>query len=266
MVATAGRGRILMWEGASLWLMEALPAAGKASNTTDFHAHHAVQITLSLGGRFELRTSDRRISANAAVAPDVSHIFEAVGPIAILFVEPESRPGRAMSRSLFGETPLAPIPSDLVMDLIERRKLWFSRADKFEDPLEGTFTDAETAYFRSPQFAAASPEFRGIADGHSQIAQTQRATTFVNCWREGKFESMAMWDIYGKGSGVVAIKSTVGLLKEAFATYKWNVFISRVKYIDWNAGGWEGNALTLCCFSRPRLPNHNNHSRSLEQS
>ena len=132
------------------------------------------------------------------------------------------------------------------MDLIERRKLWFSRADKFEDPLEGTFTDAETAYFRSPQFAAASPEFRGIADGHSQIAQTQRATTFVNCWREGKFESMAMWDIYGKGSGVVAIKSTVGLLKEAFATYKWNVFISRVKYIDWNAGGWEGNALTLC--------------------
>jgi len=132
------------------------------------------------------------------------------------------------------------------MDLIERRKLWFSRADKFEDPLEGTFTDAETAYFRSPQFAAASPEFKGMADGHSQIAQTQRATTFVNCWREGKFESMAMWDIYGKGSGVVAIKSTVGLLKEAFATYKWNVFISRVKYIDWNAGGWEGNALTLC--------------------
>jgi hypothetical protein len=57
---------------------------------------------------------------------------------------------------------------------------------------------------------------------------------------------MAMWDIYGKGSGVVAIKSTVGLLKEAFATYKWNVYVSRVNYIDWNAGGWDGNALTLC--------------------
>lgn len=132
------------------------------------------------------------------------------------------------------------------MDLIERRKLWFSRADKFDDPLEGTFTDAETAYFRSPQFSAERPELKGWAIDHSQIAQQQRATTFVNCWREGKFESMAMWDIYGKGSGVVAIKSTVGLLKEAFATYKWNVFISRVKYLDWSHGGWEGNALTLC--------------------
>ena len=132
------------------------------------------------------------------------------------------------------------------MDLIERRKLWFSRADKFDDPLEGTFTDAERAYFRSPHFAASMPAFKGMAIDHSRIAQTQRETTFVDCWREGKSESMAMWDIYGKGSGVVAIKSTVGLLKEAFAPYKWNVYVSRVRYIDWNDGGWDGNALTLC--------------------
>ena len=132
------------------------------------------------------------------------------------------------------------------MDLIERRKLWFSRADKFEDPLEGTFTDAEAAYFRSLQFSA-SPELRGWATAPSRIPQVAPATTFVNCWREGKFESMAMWDIYAKGSGVVAIKSTVGLLKEAFATYKWNVYVSRVKYINWSdAGGWNSNGLTLC--------------------
>jgi hypothetical protein len=132
------------------------------------------------------------------------------------------------------------------MDLIERRKLWFSRADKFEDPLEGTFTDGEIIYFRSLQFSGASPELQGWATGYSKIPRTARATTFVNCWREGQSESMAMWDIYGKGSGVVAIKSTVGLLKEAFATYKWNVYVSRVKYIDWNDGGWDGNGLTLC--------------------
>jgi hypothetical protein len=132
------------------------------------------------------------------------------------------------------------------MDFMERRKLWFSRADKFEDPLEGTFTDAETAYFRSLQFSA-SPEHRGWATAPSRIPQVARATTFVNCWREGKFESMAMWDIYRKGSGVVAIKSTVGLLKQAFATYKWNVYISRVNYINWSdAGGWNSNGLTLC--------------------
>ncbi|MDQ1388335.1 MAG: hypothetical protein QOF56_1789 [Acidobacteriaceae bacterium] len=73
-----------------------------------------------------------------------------------------------------------------------------------------------------------------------------RGTTFVNCWREGKRESMAMWDIYGKGSGIVAIKSTVGLLKEAVASYNWDVFISRVRYIDWNELNWGGNALEMC--------------------
>jgi AraC family transcriptional regulator len=85
---------------------------------------------MSLGGRFELRTSDQRIAANADVAPDVSHIFEAVGPIAILFVEPESRSGRAIAHSLFEGTSLAPIPFALVGDLIERLKLASGDANK----------------------------------------------------------------------------------------------------------------------------------------
>jgi hypothetical protein len=131
------------------------------------------------------------------------------------------------------------------MALVERKKLWFSRADKFEDPLEGTFTDAETAYFRTLQFSG-SPELRLWSTAPSRLPQAVRATMFVNCWCEGKIESMAMWETYGKGPGVVAIKSTVGLLKEAFAAYQWNVFISRVKYIDWkDGGGWDSNALTL---------------------
>jgi AraC family transcriptional regulator len=130
MVAAAGRGRILIWEGGSLWLMEALPASGNVTNTTDFHAHHAVQVTLSLGGRFELRTQSQSVSADAAVAPDVSHIFEAVGPVAILFIEPESRSGRAIARSLLDKTSLAPIPPELVADLIARLKLSWADAGK----------------------------------------------------------------------------------------------------------------------------------------
>lgn len=130
------------------------------------------------------------------------------------------------------------------MDLIERRKLWFSRSDKFEDPLEGTFTDAEIARFGSlrPDGTPVDPAWYGLP----QVSKVMRGTTFVNCWREGKHESMAMWDIYGKGSGVVAIKSTVGLLKEAVASYDWDVFISRVNYVDWNAVNWGGNALQIC--------------------
>ena len=78
-----GRGRKLIWKGASLWIMEAVPAKGATLNTAEFHSHHAVQATFSLGGRFELRTADHRIATDAVVATDASHIFEAKGHTAI---------------------------------------------------------------------------------------------------------------------------------------------------------------------------------------
>ena len=131
----AGRGRILIWEGASLWIMEAIPPKGATSNSTDFHSHHAVQVTLSLGGRFELRTTDHRIAADAAVAPDVSHLFEAEGLNAILFIEPESRAGRAIARRLFERAVLVPIPPGLAMDLVERLVVAYRDSSKDDAPL-----------------------------------------------------------------------------------------------------------------------------------
>jgi len=116
----AGRGRILIWEGASLWLMEALPEADGSIKSTAAHAHHAIQVTLSLGGRFELRAGDRTVPGDAVVAPDVDHVFEAVGRIAILFVEPESRAGRAIAKALLHESDLAPLAPDMLGDLIAR--------------------------------------------------------------------------------------------------------------------------------------------------
>jgi hypothetical protein len=97
----AGRGRILVWEGASLWVLEA--PAGIAQ--TDFHSHHAIQITLALEGEFELRTAGQRLGGPAvAVAADASHVFHASGVGAFLFLEPESKEGR----------PLPPPPSRTV--------------------------------------------------------------------------------------------------------------------------------------------------------
>jgi len=136
------------------------------------------------------------------------------------------------------------------MDLIERRKLWFSRADKFEDPLEGTLTDAEIAQFRSLETLGQFQDPK--SHPYSEISNMMRGTIFANCWRQGAHESMAMWDIYGKGSGVVAIKSTVGLLKEVVASFDYPVFISEVKYVDWNQVSWGGrNALQV--FTRKDL-------------
>src|SRR6185503_6781368 len=94
-----GRGEIVIWEGASLWILQAERETGE----TDFHSHHAIQITLSLEGGFELRTRGKRMSGPAvAVAADSDHIFQATGRAAFLFVEPESAVGTAIAAGLFG--------------------------------------------------------------------------------------------------------------------------------------------------------------------
>lgn len=113
--------RIVMWEGGALWVVDATPPATSEPRRTDLHAHHAIQVTLGLGGRFRLETPDAYISGDAvAVAPDAGHTFEAEGLIALLFIEPESRPGRAIAGQLFAGTALAAIPLTLLGDFRER--------------------------------------------------------------------------------------------------------------------------------------------------
>jgi AraC-like DNA-binding protein len=100
--------------------MEAVAAPGGATSRTDFHAHHAIQVTLSLGGQFELRTQGRTVTGAAAIAPDESHVFSAQGRVALLFVEPESQSGRAIAKAFLQNSPLTEIPLPPIADLVAK--------------------------------------------------------------------------------------------------------------------------------------------------
>ena len=65
--------------------------------------------------------------------------------------------------------------------------------------------------------------------------QAIRHTAYVNCWRMGGNESIAMWDLYGKGTGVVAVTTTVGRIKRQLEGDPRPVHISEVRYVDWQA-------------------------------
>ena len=105
-MSLVGRGQIVVLEGASLWLLEA--ARDKAEIQP--HAHHAIQVTFALRGKFEIGVHGERLAGPvAAVASDTRHTFTGDGAVAFLFVEPESAPGRALSGELFMRRPWASI-------------------------------------------------------------------------------------------------------------------------------------------------------------
>jgi len=125
------------------------------------------------------------------------------------------------------------------VEMLESRTLWFVRLDQLGDPLEGTHTDAELAGIRNHLLETQAKALIGCF-------RSARSEVYISCWRSGASESLAMWDLYGKGSGIVAVKSTVGRIRKAVAKYKEPVFISNVKYVDWNHAPGLDNVLVAC--------------------
>ena len=82
------KGRIVLWQGGSLWALRVTAPPG-GPKSTDFHAHHAIQVTLALDGRYELHLPDRSIGGPAlVVAPDLARwrdqLGDATGQVPVL--------------------------------------------------------------------------------------------------------------------------------------------------------------------------------------
>ena len=93
---TAGIGRIYIWNGGSLLI-------GQSTSATDVHAHHAVQIALTVGPaiRFRSKAGDWHEYRGVIITPDYPHAFDGLnGTVGHVFVEPESREGRALLERL----------------------------------------------------------------------------------------------------------------------------------------------------------------------
>lgn len=112
---TIAAGRIALWEGGSLWVFD-VPSRSAKSSRTEIHAHHAFQLTFSLGGSYTFNVENVAVSGPfAIVAPDAPHVFQARGLVAHLFVEPESRAGRTLAHLMRGR-PAAVMTAGEVQD------------------------------------------------------------------------------------------------------------------------------------------------------
>lgn len=112
---TIAAGRIAFWEGGSLWVFD-VPDEAEAPRRTELHAHHAFQLTFSLGGAFAFNVENGVVPGPFAIAaPDTLHAFEARGLVSHLFVEPESRAGRTLEQLMQGR-PAAAMNAAQVQD------------------------------------------------------------------------------------------------------------------------------------------------------
>lgn len=105
--ANASSGRIYFWQGGSLWI-------GQGRGRTQWHAHHAHQLTPAPEGLFRFRTAEAGAwepFEGALVPSHRPHQFEVDAiEMAHLFVEPESRAGRALA-ARFGGTAVSRLPA-----------------------------------------------------------------------------------------------------------------------------------------------------------
>lgn len=102
----AGIGRVLFWEGGSLWL-------ALITGTMGWHSHHAIQLCLPIQRTAQFKTDpagDWITCEGAVIAPDVPHVFHAPGSVvANILFEPESTVGRGVLAK-YGATGLQLVP------------------------------------------------------------------------------------------------------------------------------------------------------------
>jgi AraC-like DNA-binding protein len=103
----ASTGRIYFWQGGSLWI-------GRGRGHTEWHAHHAHQLTVAPQDAFRFRTEPSgswEQFEGALVPSHCPHQFEVDAiEMAHLFVEPESRAGRALAER-FGASAVSRLPA-----------------------------------------------------------------------------------------------------------------------------------------------------------
>ncbi len=114
------------------------------------------------------------------------------------------------------------------VSMLEKRALYFSRADLLGDPFEGSFAKAN-----APRRAGGPIPQEKMA-GLYEFYKGLRQWTFVNCWHMSDYESAAMWTIYARSERAIAIQSTYRRLDAAINAHE-NVFLGLVSYVDYDS-------------------------------
>jgi len=144
------------------------------------------------------------------------------------------------------------------ISLLESESLFFSRADKFQDPFEGAtpLNNIHLRELRLNSYLSLHPDndredYLRRMKIHFKNKAHLRKRVAVNCWHQNNYESEAMWKLYVPSGEGIAIRTTIKNLKNSLANYDEPMEISNVNYINYERDLIHEN-LTLAPFITKR--------------
>ena len=122
------------------------------------------------------------------------------------------------------------------VSLLESRKLYFTRADKFEDPFEGSLPKLNVE--KRDIAPDGLPDdlkrvYPQVSRSMAEVTMNLPRYTAINCWHMNEHESASMWKLYLKSDEGIAIQSTYSSLKSCFIDEE-RIYLGIVKYIDYD--------------------------------
>jgi len=127
--------------------------------------------------------------------------------------------------------------------LIDSRRLYFTRCDKFEDPFEGSWPKPNVEarkYVPEDLPEEKQMKYLEYMNRMGDINKNWPRYIAINCWHANEHESAAMWKLYLKSDEGIAIQSTYGRYKKSIIDDE-KVFIGKVTYIDYDKDGIDGS-------------------------
>jgi len=136
---------------------------------------------------------------------------------------------------------------------LDSKSLWFTRADRFGDPFEGSYPKMNiSARANMPDVPdEEKPIVLNLIKGSSEVHRNWIHHVAINCWHMSEHESAAMWSLYLKSNEGIALQSTYQRLRDSFSQTGDDVYIGKVTYIDYDYEAIE-NPSILSAFLHKR--------------
>ena len=120
--------------------------------------------------------------------------------------------------------------------LEDNGNLYFTRSDKFEDSLEGKYSEI-TLKELEEKYLKLHGEILVENWKKLDMINAVRRNSLVSCWHINEHENIDMWNTYAKEKEAIVIKTSINKLYESLNISKnmnFNIDIGEVVYIDFH--------------------------------